>query len=1098
MNPDVLCQYAKSWYGKPLLMFKLTVMLMLLTSFQSYSTGYAQNSVSLSEKNAPLWKVFKKIRQQTGYFFIVRDQCLDKAKPVTIVVKNADLTEVMKLCLHNQPLMYEIVEKTIIVKLKPETQSVSKHTIGGSVQQIDVTGRVLNERGEPIVASISVKGTNRGTSTNADGEFFLAGVDENVVLVISSVGYETRELPLNNQSSVVVVLQQRQGKLDEVQIIAYGTTTRRLKTGSIAKVSSSEIEQQPVTDPIAAMQGRVPGLFISQGSSVPGAYIKVQLRGINSIANGNDPLYIIDGVPFGPGITNNLMGGGAYTVRSPLNIINPSDIEQIQVLKDADATAIYGSRGANGVILINTKKGKEGKTQFNFNLIEGGGKAVKKMQLLNRRQYLDMRYEAFQNDGTDWRSPDQYANDLKVWDTARDTDWQDVFFGNTARYRQIQASVSGGSALTTFLISGTYNKFGTILPGEYGEEKIGGNVSVQHQSTNKKFTAGLTAGFTTNYNRLPQSNLRSYVFLSPVAPALYDAEGELNWENDTWENPLRELESNYKSTSGNLLSNLTLAYAITAGLEFKTTIGYNRLEAKDYFTLPKTYWSPSFRDFIPSFAYLTDLHLQTVIAEPQLSYHFTKGKNELSVLGGTTLQQTDQSSITYEGSNFSSDAFINNISAAANLRITRSNNTSYHYAAVYGRVNYNWSKKYLLNLTARRDGSSRFGPGKQFANFGAVGAGWIFTREPWMKNQHFLSFGKIRGSHGITGNDQIGDYRYLPTYSFDSYNYAGNRVLQPQRLFNPDYRWEKVLKTEAAIELGFLKDRLLFEMSVYKNKTSNQLINYPLSSITGFEGVLRNLPAVVENKGTEINISSVNIQTADVRYTTDFNISFNRNVLKSYPDIKNSSYANRYTVGKSLAAVKMYHYIGLDPTTGLYLFEDVNKDGNINFPEDFVSSKTVAPEYYGGLNNSLAYKNFQLDVFIHYVRQQGRTIHEVLSTPGLWYNQPTEVLNRWRKPGDQAAFQPFTATFDEVYQNHNISSSSDLTFGDASFIRLKNVQFCYTVPRKYLERINIQQFRLFIQAQNLLTISDYYGFDPETQNSVPPLRMLTGGLSITL
>lgn len=470
---------------KTFLIVKITAIILLSACLQVSASGYAQ-SISLSEKNAPLESVMKKIEQQTGYTFWYKIETIEKAKKVTVEVSNATLDQVLKICFKDQELSYNIVDKTIVV----EEKKAGKQS-GDLSPPIDVHGRVTDSLGNPLQgASITVKGMrNKGTIADKDGNFTIKGIAPNSTIVISIVGYEEQQIKLGDRTDIVVVLRQGITSMHDVVISkGYYNTSERLNTGDVSVVSGEEINKQPVTDPILALEGRVPGLYIQQTSGAPGAYSTILIMGQNSIANGSDPFYIIDGVPFSStsptspdigggmlgfpqtsGYNVNGVGTGSVAGLSPFNLLNPADIESIEVLKDADATAIYGSRGANGVILITTRKGKAGNTRVDANVSSGVGNVTHMIPLMNTQQYLAMRHEAFQNDGLSPQSG--YDFDLLNWDTTRYTNWQKVLIGNSAPFTNAQISLSGGSANTQFVAGGGYSNQGTVFPGSYSDKK---------------------------------------------------------------------------------------------------------------------------------------------------------------------------------------------------------------------------------------------------------------------------------------------------------------------------------------------------------------------------------------------------------------------------------------------------------------------------------------------------------------------------------------------------------------------------------------------------------------------------------------------------
>ena len=477
---------------------KLTALLILVALLQVSAKSDAQ-TVTLSVKNSPLQSVLAEIKRQTGYEFFFNESMLESAKPITLNVKNAPLEEVLKTCFENQPFSYSIVLKTVVLKDKPATQS--QHVLE-NLPPGDIRGRVTDSLGNPLSgASVFVKGTKRGTTTDVNGNFELKGVNENVTLTISYTGFTNKEYKWTGDANFHITLIRSSNPLDAVVVIPYGTTTQRLNTGDVGTVTSKTIEQQPVPNVLAAMEGQVPGLVITQNTGLPGGSFNVQIRGRNSLVNGNDPFYVVDGVPYGsqlPGllINTSLKGG------SPLNYIDPFDIESVEVLKDADATAIYGSRAANGAILITTKKGKQGPMKIDFNFYTGVTQPGHDIDLMNTQQYLAMRHEAFTNDG---KTPGPRDYDINgVWDTTRYTNWSKVLTENPAYYTNLEASASGGAANTQWLIGAGYNSqttgFPTLIPGDGRNQSASVHFNLNSMTADKRFKLTLTASYLSNNN----------------------------------------------------------------------------------------------------------------------------------------------------------------------------------------------------------------------------------------------------------------------------------------------------------------------------------------------------------------------------------------------------------------------------------------------------------------------------------------------------------------------------------------------------------------------------------------------------------------------
>ena len=663
------------------------------------------------------------------------------------------------------------------------------HFFESAAYQHRVKGTVTDSNGVPISgATIKIKGTSTGTFTNEKGVFFVSASPSDV-LVLTYIGFKSLEISVGNSTELSLVLQEDVTNLDAVTVNAgYYTVKERERTGSIAKVTSKEIELQPVISPMETLNGRVAGLEVLPGVNQghPGAASTIRIRGQNSLREeGNYPLYIIDGVPVN---ATPVESGTVVPNIDPLNNLNPSNIESIEVLKDADATAIYGSKGANGVILITTKKGLNHKTRLETRIYTGISQVPNKLDLLNTEQYLTIRKKAFENDGVEPTEANAY--DLVKWDPNRYTDWQDLIFGGITEMTDVNLSLSGGNGNTFFRLGGSYKKQGTVYLGDYNYNRITAGLNINHTSDNKKFRANLSVNYGTDLNNLVgYVNLSSRAFsLPPNAPSFFNNDGSLNFEDWGNEvdllNPLQGFFNTSETQTKNLVSNVNLSYQIIQGLEIKTNLGYTTYNSNEIIKRPQRSYADVNRG---NSSVHHDTDRSSWIFEPQLVYELNIGDGVLNALAGVTLQHSENKTLGLTGDGYVSENLIGNLIAAEEVRISNNQTSKYRYAAVFGRIGYNWKNKYFINLTGRRDGSSRFGPGNRFANFGAVGAAWIFSEDLFIKGHSaFLSFGKLRGSYGTTGNDQIGDYGYLNACEAT----PGPNGLYPVQLFNSAYSWE--------------------------------------------------------------------------------------------------------------------------------------------------------------------------------------------------------------------------------------------------------------------------------------------------------------------
>ncbi|NDV17679.1 SusC/RagA family TonB-linked outer membrane protein [Muricauda sp. TY007] len=970
--------------------------------------------------------------------------------------------------------------------------------------QATVSGTVTDTSGNPLAGvNLVVKSKHIGTMSGLDGSFTI-NADPTDVLVFSMVGFKTLTVPIGGREDILVSLEEDVTVLGEVVLNAgYYTVSEKERTGNIATIDATAMEKQPVANPLAAMQGHLSGVNIVQNTGVPGGGFEIEVRGRNFINGVSDPLFIVDGVPFGSqSLGSNDVSGQIFSGNiSPLNAINPNDIESIEVLKDADATAIYGSRGANGVVLITTKKGRAGKTRFDAHVSSSLGRVSHFLDLMNTSQYLELRREGVLNDGygdaLENPAYDTFWPDITLWDSNRYTDWQKELIGGTAYRNNAQLSVSGGSAKTQFLISGAYQRETTVFPGDANYKRTTLHSNINHRSKNDRFRIDLSTQYAHENNLMPRSDfsLKAYT-LAPNAPALYDEEGNLNWENNTWDNPLASLEEKFGVQTNTLMANAMVSYGLFDNLEVRTSLGFTDYRLESYRTLPSSARNPRLNLTPQGYSNmsLNQSQRKSWIVEPQLHWNREWKAVSVDVLVGTTFQQETTQQLVLRGRGFPNNSLIENLAAAERVESLTDVDSDYKYNAIFGRVNFKYRDRYILNLTGRRDGSSRFGPDRQFGNFGAVGLAWIFSEASLFQNSTLLSFGKVRGSYGTTGSDNIGDYQFLDTYTVTGDDYDGVAILSPTGIFNPLFGWEENKKLELGLELGFFKDRLNLNASWYRNRSSNQLIGIPLAATTGFSELTGNFDAVVENSGVELDLRSVNLVSGTFKWSTNLNLTVPKSKLVEFEDLENSTFSDRYIIGKPLSIVNLYHSLGVDAETGQYQFEDYNGDDVITSSEDRKWVEDLAPTFYGGMGNTLAWGNFTLDAFFQFKKQKAYNTLRFNANPGYPGNASVELLERWREPGDIKPFQIATAGLAGGVDRGALQRRSSAAVSDASFIRLRNISLNYRIP--HLE--NGLEVNVYVQGQNLWTLTDYKGPDPEqTSNTrLPQLRRLTLGVQV--
>jgi TonB-linked SusC/RagA family outer membrane protein len=1071
------------------------------------------SQISLHETNAPLSKVLKDIEKQSHYTFLYQSNDIDPVKDVSVDVTNSTLEQVLAVCLKDLPLDYKVEDQMVLIKHKdlnvPPVQPVSN----ASVSPIDITGRVTNKAGEALSgATVLKKRTKSGTITGANGSFVLRDVLPADTLIVSFIGYQPLFVKVGNKTVFNLVLQEATNDLDQVVIEAYGQTSQRLNTGDITTVSGETINKQPVMNPLLALEGQVPGLSVTQTSGYGSAPVAVELRGRSSIGGfPSDPLYVIDGVPLtvvdvsgtsgypvSSGFLQNGLTGPA-SGQSPIFSINANDIESISVLKDADATSIYGSRGSNGVILITTKKGAAGKTKLDVSLQTGESQITSIPQLMDIPQYIAMREEALKNDGITPTVSNAY--DILDWGNNPYTNWEKKLYGGIGGLTSLQTGLSGGDALTTFRIGAGYTRqtYPSTITGADSKGSLSFNLS--HKSNNQKFVLSFSSEFSLE--EINYTNMSGSQFLPPDAPGVYDAEGNLNyngWDPVRYRFPFANLETPYSAQTDFVNSNLTLSYEAFKGLSIKNLIGFNYAQTDQTDITPISSQDPE-QDPTGT-AEFGNNNNKGLLIEPQITYDRTISKGKLSVLLASSIQHILTDGTLLSGNGYTSDFLIRTISDAPTV-YAYDNYGEYKYASLFGRLNYNWEDKYLVDFTARRDGSSRFGPDHEFGNFGSAGLAYIFTEEQWFKNDFsFLSFGKLRTNYGTTGLDEdAGQYNYLSRYEASgTIPYDGITILKPTQFADPNLHWEVDKELEFALDLGFLKDRILLTATYYRRRIGDQLVNYPTPAFTGFTSVVANLPALVQNQGEEFYLKAKLINGKSFNWSFNFNISFNKNKLVSFPNLQLSPYANSYVIGQPLNITRLLHYTGIDPLTGQYTYEDKNHDGVISDnpgPTDDRFIYNLNPKFFGGFGTDLNYHEFHLSAFFTYVEQMGFNLLSQGNTAGrALNNQPVSIIgNEWQFPGDIASVARFTT---QSQQSDQYFEESNAGYTNASYIRLKNLHLSYDLPKSFANKIGMENCAIVLTGQNLFVITPFKGIDPTVQylGQLPPAKVITLGLNL--
>ncbi len=1004
----------------------------------------------------------------------------------------------------NYFLLFQKTLKTALVLLILLSAQVS---FSQTTPPARITGTVVDDNNVALPGvNILIGKTKKVISTNENGRFDLTVESFPVTLAFSMVGFVRQEVVFQNATTDYKVSLAQNNKLNEVLIIGYGTTTRAKNTSSISKVEGPTLVQQPISNPVLGLQGRVSGMYITTASGNLGANVNVTIRGTNTIASSSNPLYIVDGVPMPSTGINAVTYGGAGGTHSPFINLNSADIESVEVLKDADGTAIYGSRGANGVVLITTKKAKAGPTRISADFYRGVQSSVNQLDLLNTQEYIQMRKEAFALDGiTNLTNTNAY--DILTWGEERYTDLQELLFGKTAAITDAQFNVNGGNEQTQFMFGVGYHDENGVLMGKNNQRKGSARLNVSHRSSNNRFTANSTLTYSSTTMGSIGTSGFNYAWLAPNIPLVDETTG-LPYFYGTASNtqsPLRYTYSTSDLSNFNFIGAATIGYKILDNLQLKVDGSFTRLDYRGVEKYRNGYVNPNENTSYKNFAVFGNDYQHTYNIEPQVNFQTPIWKGKLTALAGSTFQQTIAGGQLVQGQNFPSELLMDALGSAGLISSYSTTYNQYKFNSVFGRLTYDLKDTYIFNATYRRDGSSRFGPDKRFGDFWAIGGAWILSNEPFLKDHvKFINLAKIRSSYGLTGNDAIGNYQFMETFTSTPNPYNYNSGLYANRLGNSEFGWETNRKFEVAAELNFLNNRITTTTAFFNNISGNQLINYPVPTQTGWASYVANLDAKIRNRGWEFDLTSQNINGKSFKWRSNFNITTFKNTLLEFPNLKASAYSAAYEVGKSINVYRRYEFIGIDPQTGTPLTKDQDGSGTYTV-DDYISYGNSDAKFYGGLGNTFSFKGLELDFFFQFTKRpyaNGYINSSNASQPGIIFNQPKFLLEgTWRYPGDTEATRPRLSTvnsgaFATAYNRYRFSNAGIV---DGSYIRLKNVSLSYNLPAKFVQKMKVSNVRVYGLAQNLFTITKYEGYDPETPGTVtPPLQVYTFGLNVSL
>lgn len=1073
--------------------------------YQSGAQNYPGSKLfTCREKKISYENLFRLVYEQTGMTAFYNDEQLDSHEEVSVDFRNEPLDNALALLLRKRGMAW-CYRKDVFVIAYKRPGDIDLGVLPGEEQRI-IAGRVVNEKQAPLEAVTIVTGdTLNGTNTGKDGRFFLRDVKPGTGLIIRRMGYK----PIFLSSFPDTVYIQMVPVVAPLKGVNVPATALRPPTGAVGSVNNKEIEESSANNVLGALQGRIPGLYINQITGLPGGGYRIRLRGKNSIESISDPLILVDGIPF-PAVSfnenyANTIGQaqsptGTNVNPSPLNLLNVKDIASVQILKDADATAIYGAQGANGVIVITSKAPGEEKG-LTANVYSGFGQAVKLVRYMDTKQYISMRKEGIRND--DGNRPLNTTTDYDIagvadWDTTSYTDWQKKMIGGTSNILEGNIEYQGGGGQASYRFSGLYRQESTVYPADQFRYKKGGAMAqARFHSRDERIKINFLANYIADKNLLPVVDLTFYSSLPPTTPESHTGEKVNFWTGD-FINPYASILRTSKTTSWNLRSDLNGRYEATKDLTFKINIGSSLVNVKEIQANPAASYDPSVGGFNDS--YFFDNRYRNFISDLQAVWIKTIGKERVSLLVGSRFQYEDQLRKNYYGFMFPDDHSLEDTAKAGDVMWLDSINTNYHYHSLYSRIELKHQDKYVLTFNVNRDRSERVAFRHRFGYFLSSGAAWIFSSEPFFKKISWLSYGKLRASYGTTGNDQY--VRNLKRNTFLPDSVLSLHGIQAANVISPSHDWEKIRRAEIAIDLRVIDNRFSGTLCYYTNKSRNQLLTgaFPVANNSDILYVPVNFPAIVTNKGFEMDLEATLIQHRNITWNASLNVSFPRNKLVAFPDLNQTKYQVFYTEGMALDLIKGYQLKGVDRNSGIYRFTDVGRPGL--YLEDRFGQE-LGPFFYGGLYNNVRFKNFEISCLIRFARQNNYNyLFASPYIPGGVGNQPVAIQDRWQAPGDEANVQRYSTSLNTRAGRAFLDArESDQQITDASYLRLQSLIFSYHLSTHMLKRFKINSCRFYVQGLNLFTISKYAGRDPEiisSSDTYPSLRVITAGIQINL
>lgn len=1064
---------------KTMLLMKLSFVIILIASLQVSANTFSQDKITVDFKNERLDKALKEVEQKSDYRFVYSSLRIPREIRITFRGHDLPVKEVLDALLANTGLGYQLMENKLAVITK-STQELAPPRI--------ITGKVTNEKGEPLTGvTVHVKGTDRYSTTASDGTFTIQVDNNDKTLVFSYVGMGDMEMNIGSESNIQVQMNQSQSQLSDVVVIGYGSQKRRDLTGSIVSIDAKQFAERPVVNALEAMAGHAAGLQISQGNAAPGQLSSVIIRGISSISAGYEPLFVVDGFP---------------TTQANANAINPSDIQSVEILKDASATAIYGSRGANGVILITTKSARGGKPSFVFDLITGIANVNKQdlYPVLNAADYVQYAKEIVANNGG--TLPDPVAN----WDGKTNTDWQDLIY-RTAPYQNASLAATGGTEKASYSLSmGYINQDGIIKNTGYNKYSV--RAKVDFRPVDKvRIGLNIAPNFTRSKN-MPDGDFNSpqgaAVFMPPIIPVRMPDGTYAETQKFPGvaaiqlANPLQIIELYKDQTNSTfVLANADLEWDIMSGLRFRTSVGGNWSGILNETYTPSTL-GPLPRN--PTGTYRNST-IQNWLNENTLSYSKTIGDHSFNILAGFTYQHESLTNAYLQANSFPTNNVETLNGGAVQPGGSGTNKSEWAIVSSLARANYSYKGKYLLTATIRRDGSSRFGENKKYGVFPSAAIGWNVSEESFMKSVSFISNLKLRGSYGRTGNNLIGDFASIgllntvnqPFGLGSGSNNIGLTIATPP---NPDLTWEIADQADLGMDLSLFNSRFNLTFDYYNRISKGLLLSVNVPSTSGYTSVLQNI-GKMRSRGYEF-AADVKVIDAELKWNVGGNISFigDQKVLALGPDGSPliGFYGTLVTeVGGKLEAGRYLHSIGIitqkdindgyplfggsAAKPGDYKYEDLNGDGiidNFNQKDGKVLGDNINRGIYG-VNSSLTFRNFDLGILIQ--GQWGARVYDLINQLGQLGVLGINTLQKFYDGRYISEAEPGNGNTPRA-GFYGAGTPNTAFLNPTAYVRLRNVNLGYTLPSATVERWRLNSIRAYISIDNLARITNFMGGNP--------------------